>query len=332
MGFILRPSSHSWVSAAHSLTLTVTSSSPHANEALAPPPPDTSICLVLQGGGRWAAQERQHTHDRDTGILIPLACAERPFTFVNKHLNWTLAQAFCRERCTDLVTVSDQQENQKLMELAEDLNECIWIGIRQNSDNWRWSSGAPPSSLSKHDKIWAMAYGKYILEKTSMTWENAQDYCRTKQAGDLASIHQSGDLGTLISMLPFTIPLTSAWIGLYRDPWSSWSDNTNTNFYNWESEPPVYPADDRCGCLSADSGKWHEELCSGSKRFICYGECRMQRVVKVKFQSEVDLNNLEIQDQIIEQMKNRLGPVGESNLTVKWRATTKTFNGTEPIV
>uniref|UniRef100_A0A3B4ASL1 C-type lectin domain-containing protein n=1 Tax=Periophthalmus magnuspinnatus TaxID=409849 RepID=A0A3B4ASL1_9GOBI len=88
-------------------------------------------------------------------ILLHFAHSEREFIPVNKYLDWTSAQTYCRDKYTDLVTVYDEQDNQKLMAVAGNMNECFWIGLRHNFDNWRWSMGVPSRFYDKSDDIWA---------------------------------------------------------------------------------------------------------------------------------------------------------------------------------
>uniref|UniRef100_A0A3B4AUJ9 C-type lectin domain-containing protein n=1 Tax=Periophthalmus magnuspinnatus TaxID=409849 RepID=A0A3B4AUJ9_9GOBI len=101
------------------------------------------------------------------------------------------------------------------------------------------------------------------------TWTDAQTYCRT-QYDDLASVTSQEVLLDLLNQMTFLGQLW-AWIGLYRDPWTTWSDSTNTSFYNWGTEPPIYNTDDHCGCLTAATGEWHVTPCSGTYKFLCYG-------------------------------------------------------------
>ncbi|KAK7898419.1 hypothetical protein WMY93_019272 [Mugilogobius chulae] len=162
-----------------------------------------------------------------------------------------------------------------------------------------------------------------------MTWIDAQTHCR-KEYDDLASLTSQTELMDVRSLLE-PMGVQWAWIGLYKPLWTTWSDSsTNTNFYNWETPFNIY-TDDYCGCVTAATGKWKVMPCTSFVKFICFGDTQKQTVVKMKFQSKLDLNNMELQRQIIEQMENRLRPAREANLTVKWRVTAKTSNLTDPV-
>uniref|UniRef100_A0A8P4G5L8 C-type lectin domain-containing protein n=1 Tax=Dicentrarchus labrax TaxID=13489 RepID=A0A8P4G5L8_DICLA len=65
-------------------------------------------------------------------------------TFVpnNNLMTWTEAQSYCREHHTDLATVRNMAENQKVSELVPS-GQDIWIGLYR--DPWKWSDGSTSS-------------------------------------------------------------------------------------------------------------------------------------------------------------------------------------------
>ncbi|XP_072304529.1 putative C-type lectin domain family 20 member A [Eucyclogobius newberryi] len=204
-------------------------------------------------------------------ILIHFARTGREFVVVDQYLDWTQAQTYCRDKYTDLVTVHNQQDNQKLMAVAANNLDCIWIGLRHKLHTWRWSMGVPSLSYDEKDDIWADEHAneKYLLVEQLKTWSEAQAYCRTHH-DDLASVTSEAVLLDLEAMLT-SAGVYWAWTGLYRDPWSTWSDSTNTSFDNWGTRPTIYPTDDHCGCLKPDTGKWEERYCTAGCKFFCYG-------------------------------------------------------------
>ncbi|KAK7898422.1 hypothetical protein WMY93_019275 [Mugilogobius chulae] len=270
-------------------------------------------------------------------ILIHLSSPDREFVLVNQFLDWTSAQSFCRKTYTDLVTVYSEEENQKLMEVGNNVYVCHWIGIRHKFHNWRWSSGVPNVFYDDKSAIWADGQPdnndgdqhcaslstdtdkplKYILVNQTKTWKDAQTYCRTHHV-DLVSVTTDAVRLELLRQMD-TRALGKTWIGLYRDPWTTWSDSTNTSFNNWVTQPEIYSTDDQCGCMTPYTGKWEVDNCSAGYNFFCYTDIdrRRQTILNMKLQSGADLNNIDIQHQITEQMKNRLGAVGETN--VKWK-------------
>ncbi|XP_035999008.1 macrophage mannose receptor 1-like [Fundulus heteroclitus] len=72
---------------------------------------------------------------------------ERQPRFVNELKTWTEAQSFCREKYTDLVTISSMEDVTELNNMV-DLNTMVymngkfrtraWIGLFDDVDSWRW--------------------------------------------------------------------------------------------------------------------------------------------------------------------------------------------------
>uniref|UniRef100_A0A3Q2DTJ0 C-type lectin domain-containing protein n=1 Tax=Cyprinodon variegatus TaxID=28743 RepID=A0A3Q2DTJ0_CYPVA len=59
------------------------------------------------------------------------------YVYVNKDMNWTDAQKYCRANHTDLASVRNQSENDAIEQLLMD--NFAWIGLY--SESWRWSDG-----------------------------------------------------------------------------------------------------------------------------------------------------------------------------------------------
>lgn len=61
------------------------------------------------------------------------------FVFVNALLSWSDAQSYCREYHSDLASVRNQAENQKMTALVP-ANQIVWFGLYR--DAWIWSDGS----------------------------------------------------------------------------------------------------------------------------------------------------------------------------------------------
>ncbi|CAI5670009.1 unnamed protein product [Oreochromis niloticus] len=120
----------------------------------------------------------------------------------------------------------------------------------------------------------------YILVMEHQTWSAAQSYCRTYHT-DLTSIRSKEEKSNITLTLNGS-GVQYVWIGLYRDPWSSWSDNTTSTFTNWMS-------------------------------------VTKQTVVKMKLQSEADMHSTEIQQQVSQQLSGLMLSEGLTDFRIRWR-------------
>uniref|UniRef100_A0A3B3HLV0 C-type lectin domain-containing protein n=1 Tax=Oryzias latipes TaxID=8090 RepID=A0A3B3HLV0_ORYLA len=66
----------------------------------------------------------------------------RQYHFVNELLNWTEAKTYCRQKYTDLVTMENSEEMERVMStvVSAGYNSDFWIGL-YSEINWTWSDG-----------------------------------------------------------------------------------------------------------------------------------------------------------------------------------------------
>ncbi|KAI3360240.1 hypothetical protein L3Q82_014554, partial [Scortum barcoo] len=196
-------------------------------------------------------------------LVLPPVCElyvglrRQAFIYYSGYKNWHDAQATCRRYYTDLVTISDEEENQDFF------SGWGWIGLyKDENSQWRWSrrneianftswkDGEPRSNelcAFKHDKTdkwesdscysghsYMCSDESLILVKENKTWEEALNHCRSLEAEDQslpATAYQNHryDLVTLVTDDDYNYALKKArgatavgvWTGLrfLADEW-----------------------------------------------------------------------------------------------------------------
>uniref|UniRef100_A0A3B4XAW9 C-type lectin domain-containing protein n=1 Tax=Seriola lalandi dorsalis TaxID=1841481 RepID=A0A3B4XAW9_SERLL len=74
--------------------------------------------------------------------IIAASGSSETHVLINKSMTWTEAQSYCRANHTDLTSVRNLQENQKVKNLVPS-NERVWIGLFR--DSWKWLDGSNSS-------------------------------------------------------------------------------------------------------------------------------------------------------------------------------------------
>uniref|UniRef100_A0A3B3DHA6 C-type lectin domain-containing protein n=1 Tax=Oryzias melastigma TaxID=30732 RepID=A0A3B3DHA6_ORYME len=64
------------------------------------------------------------------------------FVYIDKAMTWSKAQIHCRENYSDLASVRNKEDNNRITDVIPG-RKTVWIGLFR--DSWKWSDG---SSLS----------------------------------------------------------------------------------------------------------------------------------------------------------------------------------------
>lgn len=96
------------------------------------------------------------------------------------------------------------------------------------------------------------------------------------------------------------------WIGLYRKGWAKWSDHKYRKFLNWMQGQPDNSGNtmESCAVVNTTTGQWLDVACMKKHHFICYKTpVWHKKTFKLKFQSEANLNDPAVQQQVLEQVQ-----------------------------
>ncbi|XP_047223528.1 lymphocyte antigen 75-like [Girardinichthys multiradiatus] len=96
-------------------------------------------CVRTDASGKW--------HDFDCKMSFKVICSDVEgqnvtFVYININLNWTAAQDYCREHHTDLASVRNKMENDRISKLIP-VGQFAWIGLSRST--WKWVDGRKPS-------------------------------------------------------------------------------------------------------------------------------------------------------------------------------------------
>ncbi|CAI5661602.1 unnamed protein product [Oreochromis niloticus] len=100
--------------------------------------PGTGQCVVISQSGFWSTRDCS-----DQNHFICYSGATNDQILVQKSMNWSAAQSYCREKYTDLISINTVQDNTKItgLMLLNILNtQTAWIGLYKTS--WEWSDGS----------------------------------------------------------------------------------------------------------------------------------------------------------------------------------------------
>ncbi|XP_062868161.1 macrophage mannose receptor 1-like [Trichomycterus rosablanca] len=293
----------------------------------------------------------------------------REYHFVNESKNWTEAQRYCRENYTDLATIENMEEmNRTFNTVNGSYSDLAWIGLYDDLESWRWSldddgfykkgekdfrgwNHQPDNYGGKQMCVKAQKNGwfdedcstnlqfvcydakdnSYVWIYTSMTWKEAQSYCRT-QYTDLASVRNETELQKILD----TSGDNPIWIGLYRN--RLWSDQSNSTFTYWSPEIPSESREPDNGrnvawqygnqhCTAVDdSGWWRDENCLATFPFVCYilFFTGPSSGLRMNIKTGKNLKDSQIQELVSNQLKQELIRLGvSSNFTISVRNTCK---------
>uniref|UniRef100_A0A3Q3H1G7 Macrophage mannose receptor 1-like n=1 Tax=Labrus bergylta TaxID=56723 RepID=A0A3Q3H1G7_9LABR len=290
-----------------------------------------------------------------SGLFFLPVCFPRRYILIREALTWTEAQRYCREKFTDLASVSSEQESEQLREATEEHDEDhLWIGLYDDIDSWRWSleeegyygegeaefrkwhskvynnfQGTQTCVLISQDGTWndlictasyqfvcySDSSSSFILVTEPKTWTDAQRDCRERYT-DLASVRNQSENDQIKGLLKKAPG--SAWIGLHRDSWG-WSDGSPYSLRKWATGRPI--SGFRTPCTVLHKGLWEDMNCDAEHYFVCQGDPVKKRVLRVQVTRKDSTVNLEeAAAALLWQFRDRLKEHGlREDVKLTWR-------------
>ncbi|XP_043952847.1 macrophage mannose receptor 1-like [Gambusia affinis] len=247
-----------------------------------------------------------------TGQCCPVVCHLYQFHYINEEKNWTEAQQYCRENHTDLVTVTNMTDMERLNKILPVDWRGAWIGLYYQTNGtrkWHWSlpgvefnesetnwnTGEPNDAtgcqncgiiwknlkwgdLSCNDPRYFLCYDdsnsskKYHLIQEQKKWTEAQSFCREKHTDLISGTKQLED-EEVKNEISHVGDYTYIFTGLFREKWR-WSDGSSSSFRRWKKgfDNQIEYSGQCAMTVTDDGGRWRNENCNERKPFICYDD------------------------------------------------------------
>ncbi|XP_035611321.2 macrophage mannose receptor 1-like, partial [Oncorhynchus keta] len=237
---------------------------------------------------------------------LTLSISPPQYQYISLQINYSQAQTYCRDMYTDLATIYNSGDLDRLVQLVPNGTASVWIGLEFGDEfEWHWSlpdqrkmeffnwRAAEPKQNNTQDSCAAMdpngqwfedncqikrgfvcfdgknASNSHIFIDDSKTWREAQDHCRGTYT-DLASIRSREENHHVQNMSLSQ----SMWIGLFKDPWK-WSDGSNSSYRFWKNnQTNNFRGDQNCTSVILNDNKWNVQWCNISWGFVCHGEMK----------------------------------------------------------
>ncbi|KAK2862943.1 hypothetical protein Q5P01_002476 [Channa striata] len=245
------------------------------------------------------------------GQFSVFICHLYDYIFINENKTWDEAQTYCREKYTDLATVSDMTDMKRLIKSTQSQDEA-WIGLHSypGKDNRTWYWSLPGVEYIENKNNWTVGQpddNAGRLENCALlTNKKFQDYpCTSKHR--FVCYNETNQANKTCHVIDYFMTWPKAqnycreihtdlvsgldqldvcdvcaqsvsyvWIGLFRDTWR-WSDGSNSSFRHWESlsNNDLVDGQSKKTCATTvlnRAGRWSFDYCRNKKPFICYGD------------------------------------------------------------
>ncbi|XP_036002866.1 C-type mannose receptor 2 [Fundulus heteroclitus] len=239
-------------------------------------------------------------------------CHLYEYHYVKEEKTWTEAQQYCREKHTDLATVSNMTDMKRLLNNSTGDMRGAWIGLHDPpgvNRTWYWS--LPGEEFNEKDAMW---HSGEPNDKGNPGPENCGFLIKTYEWGDVKCSSQRyflcyNETNTtqkyhlirerktwqeaqsycrekhtdLISGLKqlqdgelkevMDSTTSKSYFGLFRDTWR-WSDGSSFSFRNWnlQFDYQIINSGQCAMTVFDDEGRWRNENCAVRKPFICYDD------------------------------------------------------------
>ncbi|KAI9522152.1 hypothetical protein NQZ68_038788 [Dissostichus eleginoides] len=235
-------------------------------------------------------------------------CHLYEYHFIQDNMSWDEARSYCREHFTDLATVSNMRDMERMRNSSQTTD--AWIGLQAKEGGnkpWRWS--LPWVEYKESEALWEngepndrencvkmdendendyrkwddesctednhfICYNEtgqqkyFVIDEHELNWLQAQSYCREHHTDLVSGLEQINS--TEFKNITKQFNNQDLWIGLFREVWS-WSDGKNFSFRHWDPDSFEDEGDKDCA-MTKTNEKWSPDICTKPKPFYCYDD------------------------------------------------------------
>ncbi|KAL7374933.1 hypothetical protein ABVT39_009345 [Epinephelus coioides] len=279
------------------------------------------------------------------------SCSRDYILIHNEPKTWFEAQTYCRERYTDLATVSNVRDMNRVVDKMENTFTDFWIGLYEDAVTWRWSmsdeghygdgevefrnwgDGKPTNESGIHHCAGIQHMGQWKdldcdLLHYFLCFDGRSGAPETKilvatamkwtDAQRYCREHHTDLLSVRNQAenleIQSMVPAGKlAWIGLFMDSWK-WSDGSYSTFRYWSSGPHNSSGEGP-NCAHVYHRKWNVRSCDTESMFLCY-YYKKRSVVKISINS--DMSDPVIRQQILNQLEADMKRKGITDFKIRW--------------
>ncbi|KAM9424384.1 secretory phospholipase A2 receptor-like [Pholidichthys leucotaenia] len=246
-----------------------------------------------------------------TGALLGVTFAQsHQYYFVNTSVNWTEAQALCREVYTDLATIENIHDVYAVTNTTSIYTGKAWIGLYDDLENsWRWSlndssfygegemtfrnwfPGQPNNNNGKQHCVDLLSGSGFLGTWDDNDCETALKFvCYNETINGTASFvkvdtsltwteaqhycqENHVDLASIRNAIENNIINNLAAgdaVWIGLHRQKVWSDGSSSLFRLWTSGQPDSGNELCVAANFGDTGRWSDEDCSSSIPFVCF--------------------------------------------------------------
>ncbi|RXN36566.1 macrophage mannose receptor 1-like protein [Labeo rohita] len=160
---------------------------------------------------------------------------------------------------------------------------------------------------------------EYVLIQESMSWENAQTYCRTNHT-DLATVQSNENWTRLQEAADEKAHSSFAWIGLYRNinNWCWSYEEESLVFQSWGSG---YPVNDAYGkdCVGMYYDRTWFKLPLHRFILFCVLQWMKRQVIRVQVKSGQNVDEATLKALVLNEIHNLKQMLNNEDVTLTWR-------------